>query len=442
MTSVPAGAVVLFTRDLRVHDHAGLDGAARRFERVAPLFVFDDRVLRAHGTPNRLSFLLDALVDLRESLRKRGADLVLRRGDPIAETLRLARESRCTTVYVSSDASSYAQERERRLVRECRREGLELRVVDTTTVVPAGALVPSVGDHYRVFTPYWRRWQGLALPSVSPAPGRLRLAGNPARDKLPSLRDLTELTPSPELPRGGEQAGRRHLERWLANGLERYGLEGDVLAANATSRLSPYLHFGCVSALEIVTRARAREGAEPFVRQLCWRDFFQQLLAANPDSAHEDLRPRGQWNEDAEALARWREGQTGYPIVDAAMRQLNHEGWISNRARLVAGSFLTRTLGLDWRLGAGVFFDVLVDGDVANNVGNWQWVAGTGANTRPNQALNPIRQAARFDPQGDYVRRYVPELEQLTGATIHEPWQAARSVLAPEYPDRVDARAA
>ena len=427
MTAAPTGAVVLFTRDLRVHDHLGLDEAARRFERVAPLFVFDERLLRAHGTPNRLSFLLDALADLRESLRRRGADLVVRRGDPVAETLTLARATRCTTVYVSADASRYAQQRERRLADACRQEALDLRVVETTAVVPPGALRPADRDHYRVFTPYWRRWHGLAHSSPRPAPHRLRLAQNAACDSLPSLRDLTRLQPAPGLPRGGEQAGRRRLEHWLADGLERYAAERDVLVGEPTSRLSPYLHLGCVSAREVVSRVRGNAGAEPFVRQLCWRDFFQQLLAANPDAPHRDLRPRGTtWREDDEALARWREGRTGYPVVDATMRQLAHEGWISNRARLITGSFLTRTLRLDWRHGARVFFELLVDGDVASNVGNWQWVAGTGANPRPNRALDPIRQAARFDPHGEYVRRWVPELSALPTGVVHPPRQAAR----------------
>jgi deoxyribodipyrimidine photo-lyase len=274
------------------------------------------------------------------------------------------------------------------------------------------------------------------------APRRLLLAGDAAPGTLPPLSELTSRTPSAELPRGGESPARRRLSRWLADGLHRYEREADVLAAGATSQLSPYLHFGCLSAREVVARAREREGAESFLRQLCWRDFFLQLLAANTGTTHENLRPRdAEWNEDRDALARWREGQTGYPIVDAAMRQLAREGWMPNRARLIAGSFLTRTLGLDWRLGARVFYELLVDGDVANNVGNWQWVAGTGANARPNRALNPIRQAARFDPHGDYVRRYVPELEQLPGARVHEPWQA-RGRLAPGYPERLDARAA
>jgi deoxyribodipyrimidine photo-lyase len=230
---------------------------------------------------------------------------------------------------------------------------------------------------------------------------------------------MTKEPPSRHLPHGGERESRRRLSRWLSDGIRRYRDERDLLAKDATSRLSPYLHFGCLSALEVVTRARRRENAESFVRQLCWRDFFLQLLAANPQTTHEDFRGEGDWRDDDEALARWREGRTGYPIVDAGMRQLAREGWLHNRARLIVGSFLTQTLRLDWRLGADVFSELLVDGDVASNIGNWQWIAGTGANPRPSRALSPMRQAARFDPNGDYVRRFVPELAHLPTAAIH-----------------------
>ena len=206
-------------------------------------------------------------------------------------------------------------------------------------------------------------------------------------------------------------AGRRRLDAWLDDGLARYVELADDLAADATSRLSPYLHFGCVSAGEVVARALEREGAEPFVRQLCWRDFNHQLLAARPELARDDLRPRSAaWRDDDEGFEAWREGRTGYPLVDAGMRQLMAEGFMHNRARLVAGSFLTKHLGIDWRRGAEHFFEQLVDGDVANNTANWQWVAGTGTDTRPNRRLSPSRQAERFDPDGAYVRRYLPEL--------------------------------
>jgi deoxyribodipyrimidine photo-lyase len=426
-------AVVLFTRDLRVHDHAGLSEAAGTSERVVPLFVLDDRVLNGLDAPNRLSFLLGALADLRRSLRELGADLIVRRGDPVEETLRIARAVNAETVFVGCDASAYARRREELLARACRRERVELRVVNTTSVVPGGALVPADRDHYRVFTPYWRRWQATPLLPPQPAPARLRLPDGIEPRELPQLSALTSVGPSPDVPRAGEYAGRARLRRWLANGLAGYE-RNDRLGANATSRLGPYLHFGCVSALEVVARARGHPAGEAFVRQLCWRDFFLQLLAANPRLPLDDLRPRGdRWRHDDEAFARWRDGLTGYPIVDAAMRQLAREGWLPNRARLIVASFLTKTLYLDWRLGADVFSRLLVDADVANNVGNWQWMAGTGTDTRPNRVLNPIAQARRFDPDGEYVRRHVPELAQLEGSSAHEPWRAPARLRANDY---------
>jgi deoxyribodipyrimidine photo-lyase len=421
-----AVAVVLFTRDLRVHDHAALYEASRCAERVVPLFVLDEKVLRQAGTPNRLSFLLDSLGDLRRALRERGADLILRRGDTVEETMRLARATGAEAVFVGADASGCARRRERRLGRACERARLALRREETIAAVPPGELVPSGRDHYRVFTPYWRRWREVPSPATLSPPARLALPAGVSAGTLPVLRELVAQAPSPALPSGGEHEGRRRLERWLADGMRDYGHARDGLAGDSTSRLSPYLHFGCVSAAEALARARAHgDAADPFVRQLCWRDFFLQLLAANPRMPSDDLRAlRADWNDDAETLARWRAGRTGYPIVDAAMAQLHREGWMHNRARMIVGSFLTKTLGVDWREGARVFSDLLVDADVANNVGNWQWVAGTGVDPRPNRVLNPIAQARRFDPDGTYVRRYVPELDGLPDGALHEPWRA------------------
>jgi deoxyribodipyrimidine photo-lyase len=246
------------------------------------------------------------------------------------------------------------------------------------------------------------------------------------------MEDLIRGDTSPALPRGGESAGRERLTAWIRTGLERYGERHDDLAGDATSRLSPYLRFGCVSPREVFERVHDRPGAEPFVRQLCWRDFYQQVAAANPEMPRADYRPRGgRWRVDDEALEAWKDGLTGYPIVDAGMRQLRHEGWMHNRARLVTASFLTRDLGVDWRAGAAHFWDLLVDGEIANNAGNWQWVAGTGNDTRPNRVLNPIRQARRFDPEGDYVRRWIPELAGVPAPAVHEPWKLDAE---PDYP--------
>jgi deoxyribodipyrimidine photo-lyase len=433
-------SIVLFTRDLRVHDQAALSAAARESAHVVPLFVLDDALVGpgSGSSPNRLAFLHDALGDLRESLRERGADLILRRGDPVAETIRVARDARAEIVFVGADASLHAKRRVERLERACARERIELRTENTVAAVPPGELAAAGRDHYRVFTPYWRRWRDTPLAPVSRAARRLELPEGIGVGRLPALARLAGRRPSPSLPRGGEREGRRRLDRWLARGLREYEKARDGLATDGTSQLSPYLHFGCLSATEVVERARGRgSAAEAFVRQLCWRDFYLQLLAANPRLPSEDLNPRGdEWSDDDEALARWREGQTGYPIVDAAMRQLRTEGWMHNRARLVVASFLTKTLYVDWRRGAAVFFDLLVDGDVANNVGNWQWIAGTGVDTRPNRVFNPVAQAKRFDPDGAYVRRHVPELADLEGIAVHEPWRA-RGRVSPGYPEPI-----
>ncbi|MEV6704146.1 FAD-binding domain-containing protein, partial [Streptomyces sp. NPDC051453] len=188
-------------------------------------------------------------------------------------------------------------------------------------------------------------------------------------------------------------------------------------------------HFGSLSPAELIHRARGRggPGAEAFVRQVCWRDFHHQVLAARPDTARRDYRPRyDSWRTEKDAaqdIAAWRDGRTGYPVVDAAMRQLRHEGWMHNRARLLAASFLTKSLYVDWRIGARHFLDLLVDGDVVNNQLNWQWVAGTGTDTRPHRVLNPVRQGKRYDPDGDYVHRWVPELEGVEADRVHEPWR-------------------
>ncbi|MEO5576590.1 MAG: deoxyribodipyrimidine photo-lyase [Gaiellaceae bacterium] len=404
-------AVVLFTRDLRVHDNAALAAAVEQAELVVPLFVLDDAVLAAFGAPNRLVFLSESLGDLDASLRERGGALVVRRGNVVAETFRAALDLDADAVFVGEDVSAYAQERERRLRQALAGARIELEVFPGVTVVPPGEIAPGRGDHYRVFTPYWRRWREEPRRAVLPAPDRISVPEGTETGAVPLPGELVTGPTAAELPPGGETAGRLRLNDWLDDGLARYAELADVLAADATSRLSPYLHFGCVSAGEVVARALEHEGSESFVRQLCWRDFNHQLLAANPQLTTEDLRPRATaWRSDGAALRAWKEGRTGYPLVDAGMRQLLREGFMHNRARLVTGSFLTKHLGIDWREGAAHFFEHLVDGDVANNTANWQWVAGTGTDSRPNRRLSPDRQAERFDPEGVYVSRYVAEL--------------------------------
>ena len=325
-------AVVLFTRDLRAHDHPALAAARRECSEVVPLFVLDERLLAVSA--RRSALMLARLEQLKDELGLR-----VREGDAVEEVARFEPDA----VYLSRDVSAYARRRERRL-----RERFEVHAFPGITVVPPGELVPGGKDRYRVFTPYWRVWRELPLPAPMRSGRRL---------------------PEPSAP------------------------------------LSALLHLGITSPAEV-----ARRGDDELLRKLCWRDFFAQLLAAEPELEWRDLHPgRRTWSDDPDAIAAWKEGRTGVQFVDAAMRQLVAEGYMPNRQRLVAAAYLTKELGVDWRIGAAHFQELLVDGDVASNSGNWQWVAGTGTDTRPNRRFNPHRQAKLHDPDGAYVRRWLPE---------------------------------
>jgi deoxyribodipyrimidine photo-lyase len=423
---------VLFTRDLRVRDQQALATAVREHEHVVSAFVLDRELLRGScGAPNRLAFLIDCLEDLARSLAERGAQLLVRQGDVVEEAMRLVGEHRLTAIHMSDDPTPYARARHARLAQACAGERVALHVHPGVTVVPAAAITPVGGDHYRVFTPYWRAWSALPRGPILRAPRQIRTPRGLRPGPIPGAAELNPAAPSAALQRGGERAAREQLERWLRSGLERYPQRHDALPEEGTSRLSAYLHFGCLSPRAVLERCNASPAAEAFARQLCWRDFHHQVLAARPDLPRVDDR----WRRDRRQLEAWRAGQTGYPIVDAGMRQLAAEGFMHNRARLIVASFLAKTLYLDWRLGAAHFASLLVDADVANNVGNWQWMAGTGNDTRPNRVLNPIRQAKRFDPHGDYVRRYIPELAAISGAAVHEPWRLGSARHALKYPE-------
>ncbi|NUK25486.1 cryptochrome/photolyase family protein [Streptomyces lunaelactis] len=421
-------AVMLFTSDLRLHDQPALRAAVRGTDAVVPLFVLDPGIRRSgFDAPNRRAFLADCLASLDAGLHERGGRLVIRIGGVVEQVCRVVVESGARSVHIAAGFSAYAVRREERLREALTALRCVLHVHDgVSTALPPGQVTPADRDHFAVFAPYFNSWQAAGLRETVAAPDSVpvpELAGHP----LPKRTAVTGV--SPGLAKGGEREGRRRLSAWLADGsagIGAYEERQNDLAGDASSRLSPHLHFGTLSATELVHRARREGGpaADAFVRQLAWRDFHHQVLAARPDAAHADYRARGDhWRGDEKEIDAWKEGRTGCPIVDAAMRHLLYEGWMPGRGRLLAASYLTKTLYVDWRIGARHFLDLLVDGDIADNQLNWQWVAGTGTDTRPNRVLDPLAQAKRIDPHGDYVRRWVPELAHLAAPAIHQPWK-------------------
>ena len=433
-------AIVWYRRDLRVHDHPALTVAHRDADRVVPVFVLDPRLLDAgrFPSPNRAWFLLASLHELRASLRERGGELFVRAGRPEAVLPALARETRAEAVYFASDVSPFAMARDRRV-----ESAVTVRRQPGNFVADVGAPRTSDGRPFSVFSPFWRRWEELPRRVVQGAPRALSVPTGLEPGTIPEgpAREAGE----PFTP--GEAAARERLRCWLADGIEHYRERRNLLEGG-TSELSPYLHFGCISAREVEERARAKggPGATAFVRQLAWRDFYAHVLLNNPENARHPHQSRFEALElvdDPTALEAWREGSTGFPAVDAGMRELAHRGWMHNRARLIAGSFLTKDLHLDWRSGEAHFMRHLFCGDEAQNNGNWQWIASVGVDPAPyfRRMYNPGAQQRRHDPDGTYVRRWCPELAAVPLAKLAEPWTmtaaeqaAAGCMIGTDYP--------
>ncbi|HEX8105119.1 MAG TPA: deoxyribodipyrimidine photo-lyase, partial [Solirubrobacteraceae bacterium] len=367
-------AIVWFRRDLRVHDHPALTAALRAHEEVVPVFVLDRR-LTAGRFPSgpRAHFLLESVRELRAALRARGGELLVRDGRPEAELVALAEQTGARAAYFHADVSPFAVARDARVSAALRAAGVEPRALPGTFVADdPGAPRTADGRPFTVYSPYWRRWRELPLRDVHDAPGAVAVPGGLDAGTIPALADLGLQPELSDPPAPGEAAGRARMEAFLSDGLAGYGDTRNRLAGG-TSELSPYLHFGCVSARELHARASS---SDAFVRQLAWRDFYAHVLLHNPDNAHRPFQARYEaleTDDDAERLEAWKAGRTGFPLVDAGMRQLRARGWMHNRARLVTASFLVKDLHLDYRLGEAHFMRYLLCGDEAQNNGNWQW---------------------------------------------------------------------
>lgn len=453
-------AIVWFRRDLRLHEHPALRAALDAHDHVVPVFCLDNRLLHGrHASGPRTQFLLECLADLDGSLRERGSGLVVRHGPPERELAVLAEELGAEELHFTADTTPFARQRGERVRKVLHAAGLALHGHPGLSVIDdVGAPRTQTGKPYSVFSAFQRSWERQGRREVVGAPRQMpALPAGLARGGIPSLASLGLEQEVDRPPKGGEHEGRKRLERFLARDVSGYDESRDALGSSSTSRLSPYLHFGCVSAREVENRLRSDGGSAAFRRQLCWRDFHHHVLLHFPRNATSEFqaryRGRIKWSRSQRRFVAWCEGRTGYPLVDAGMRQLRCEGWMHNRARLVVGSFLTKDLGIDWRWGERHFMRLLVDGDQANNNGNWQWIASVGTSRQPvsRQIYNPTRQMEAHDPDGTYVRRYVRELSQVPEGYIREPWRMparvqreAKCVIGTDYPrpivDHTEAR--
>lgn len=443
-------SVLLWLRqDLRLADNPALDDAVRSGLPVVPVLVWapEEEGRWAPGAASRW-WLHHALADLEAQLGHLGSRLVFRRGPTVDTLLALARECGARLCVWNHRYEPAVTARDAQLREALEAAGVQVRLYHGSLLRDPATIRTAGGGPYQVFTPYWRRCLDAGEPREPlPAPRALRApAAWPRGLTLNSLALLPRIAWDAGLQaawRPGTAGAHEALTAFLKTGLSSYAGQRDAPAVAGTSRLSPHLHVGTLSPHQIWHAARARlardgtaaaTGADPYGRQLLWREFAHALLHHFPRTADEPLRREYlhfPWRPADETLTAWQQGRTGYPIVDAAMRELWHTGWMHNRARMIVASFLVKDLLLSWQEGARWFWDTLVDADLANNTLGWQWAGGCGADAAPYfRVFNPVLQGEKFDPRGTYVRRFVPELARLDVRWLHQPWRAPSPVLA------------
>lgn len=412
-------SILWFRRDLRLADHPALTEAAASGP-VLGLFVIDP-VLWSRADGARRSWVAASVQALAAET---GGNLVVRYGDPARVVPAVAAEVGARAVHLTRETTPYGLRRDRRVATALDAAGVARHGTGTPYAVDPGTVRTQAGGPFQVFTPFARAWREHGWEQPLPVPDVTWATATSDTDALASL-DAAAAGAAAGAPTPGSAAA---LERWrvfLDGALVDYETARDRPGIDGTSRMSPYLKVGALHPRQLLAELGERDGAAKYAAEIAWRDFYADVLWHRPDSAWADLRPLPiPYDDDPVALAAWQAGRTGYPIVDAGMRQLLHEGWMHNRVRMITASFLTKDLHLWWPAGARWFLDRLVDGDVASNNHGWQWVAGTGTDASPYfRVFNPVTQGKKFDPDGEYVRRWIPELGHLPGAAAHEPWK-------------------
>lgn len=442
---VPSVSILWFRRDLRLTDNSALEAALAKGQSVLPLYILDEAPDRAWqmGGAGRW-WLHHSLAALDQSLRRKGSRLIVLRG--IAETViaDLAARLPAQAVVMNRTFDPPQDARDEALALRLRAQGIACESFNSSLLYQPGSVRTRAGLPFQIFTPFWRACQETAEPErPRPAPDAL-----PAPADWPESLDLAALDLLPRRPdwalgwderwQCGEEAAAQRFADFLDDGLDRYHMMRDRPDCDGTSRLSPHLHFGEIGPRQVWHGVRLRgeagaAGAETYLKEIGWREFYHHLLVDFPDLPQRPMKAefdRFPWAEDESPFAAWTQGRTGFPIVDAGMRCLWQTGWMHNRVRMITASFLVKDLLLPWFKGEEWFWDTLVDADLASNAGGWQWVAGCAGDAAPYfRVFNPVLQGEKFDPRGHYVRRWVPELANLPDLYIHKPWEAPRDVL-------------
>jgi deoxyribodipyrimidine photo-lyase len=418
-------AVHWFRCDLRLGDNTALHAAVSAFDRVVPIFIFDPKILTSQDvSANQVAFMIECLRALEKDIETAGGKLIFRHGPVLQEMDSLLRETGAQALFYNRDYEPYARERDTAVEKLARSLGVEIHSSKDNVIHEAHEILKPDGQPYRVFTPYSRVWRAQPKPELVPpvksfGSGRFK---HPRSLPLPSASKLGFTSPI-GLPPAGETAARDQLHAFVKSDLSDYGRGRDFPFPGTTSRLSPHLRLGTISPRTVFLSAEKFAQSHPqaapstatYIGELIWRDFYKQILWHYPHVAHGCFRPPYdalKWENDPKLFAAWCEGRTGYPLVDAGMRQLNTIGWMHNRVRMITATFLTKDLLVSWQWGERYFMQKLLDADLAANNGGWQWCAGTGTDAQPwFRIFNPSAQAAKFDPETRYIRRYIPEVE-------------------------------
>ena len=426
-------ALVWFRRDLRDHDHAALSAALLEANAVYCAFVLDTDILDAlpNKQDRRVHFIHASLLELDAALRARGGGLIVRHGRTQTEIPALARQLGVAAVIANRDYEPAAKQRDMEVAEALRASGITFHSLKDQAIFDRDEVLTQAGKPFSVFTPYKNAWlKRLTAGDCAAYPCSGQLAGS-EQAGVPSLTEFgfaeTDLAALGIQP--GMSGARALWDEFRSGRIKRYAALRDFPAVKGVSYLSVHLRFGTISIRELVRAAWADE-AETWLSELIWRDFYFMILDRSPHVVGHAFKPEYdaiQWEEWPEGFAAWCAGQTGYPLVDAAMRQLRHSGWMHNRLRMVVASFLSKDLGIDWRLGEQYFAEQLNDFDLSANNGGWQWASSSGCDAQPYfRIFNPVTQSEKFDPEGKFIRRYVPELAKVANKYIHAPWLMGR----------------